>query len=70
MDITTELRNLDRRHLWHPFTHQALWTSDDQALTITDADGCDLIDSDGRRYVDGVASLWCNVHGHRVPRDR
>jgi adenosylmethionine-8-amino-7-oxononanoate aminotransferase len=26
-----------------------------------------LIDSDGNRYLDGVSSLWCNVHGHRVP---
>jgi len=34
---------------------------------ITAADGMYLIDSDGRRYLDGVSSLWCNVHGHRVP---
>ena len=68
MNLTDELRDLDRRHLWHPFTHQSLWAADDAALAITDADGCDLIDSDGRRYVDGVASLWCNVHGHRVPQ--
>lgn len=67
MSLTHELRDLDRRHLWHPFTHQSLWTADDAALAITDGDGCDLIDSDGRRYVDGVASIWCNVHGHRVP---
>jgi adenosylmethionine-8-amino-7-oxononanoate aminotransferase len=26
-----------------------------------------LIDSDGNRYIDGVSSLWCNVHGHRRP---
>jgi adenosylmethionine-8-amino-7-oxononanoate transaminase len=68
MSLTTaELRDLDRRHLWHPFTHQSLWLADDP-LVITDADGCDLIDSDGNRYIDGVASIWCNVHGHRVPQ--
>lgn len=66
MTLADELRDLDRRHLWHPFTHQSLWTADDQSLAIVDADGCDLIDADGRRYVDGVASIWCNVHGHRV----
>src|SRR5439155_460915 len=26
-----------------------------------------LIDTRGRRYLDGVSSLWCNVHGHRHP---
>lgn len=67
MSATADLRDLDRRFLWHPFTHQSLWEADDARLVITDADGCDLIDSDGRRYVDGVASIWCNVHGHRVP---
>ena len=32
---------------------------------IERAEGTDLIDSTGRRYLDGVSSLWCNVHGHR-----
>ena len=34
---------------------------------ITDARGFTLIDADGREYLDGISSLWCNVHGHRVP---
>ena len=34
---------------------------------IESAEGAELIDSDGRRYLDGVSSLWCNVHGHRHP---
>src|SRR4051794_11098823 len=38
-----------------------------EPLVITDAEGMYLIDSEGRRYLDGVSSLWCNVHGHRVP---
>ena len=37
---------------------------------IERAEGTDLIDVDGARYIDGVSSLWCNVHGHRHPRDR
>ena len=32
---------------------------------IDRAEGVELIDTDGRRYLDGVSSLWCNVHGHR-----
>ena len=60
---TTEL---DRRHLWHPFTQQRGWLDEDP-LVIESAEGTDLIDADGRHYIDGVASLWCNVHGHRHP---
>ena len=43
-----------------------LWLAD-EPLVISDAQGMYLIDSDGNRYLDGVSSLWCNVHGHRVP---
>ena len=36
-------------------------------MIIERAEGTDLIDTEGRRYIDGVSSLWCNVHGHRHP---
>jgi adenosylmethionine---8-amino-7-oxononanoate aminotransferase len=55
---------LDRDHLWHPFTQQRGWV-EEEPLMIERAEGTDLIDADGRRYIDGVSSLWCNVHGHR-----
>ncbi len=32
------------------------------------AEGSMLIDTEGRSYIDGVSSLWCNVHGHAHPR--
>jgi adenosylmethionine---8-amino-7-oxononanoate aminotransferase len=57
----------DRRHVWHPFTQQRGWERE-QPLIIQSGEGTDLIDVDGRRYIDGVSSLWCNVHGHRHPR--
>jgi adenosylmethionine-8-amino-7-oxononanoate aminotransferase len=57
----------DRAHLWHPFTQQRGWTQE-PPLIVERAEGTDLIDQDGRRYIDGVSSLWCNVHGHRHPR--
>jgi adenosylmethionine-8-amino-7-oxononanoate aminotransferase len=63
---TQQLRALDKAHVWHPFTPMSLWL-DDEPLVITAGDGFHLIDSDGNRYLDGVSSLWCNVHGHRVP---
>ncbi|HEX6960724.1 MAG TPA: adenosylmethionine--8-amino-7-oxononanoate transaminase, partial [Lacipirellula sp.] len=37
-------------------------------LIIERAEGCWLVDVHGRRYLDGVSSLWCNLHGHRHPR--
>ncbi|MEM7680990.1 MAG: aminotransferase class III-fold pyridoxal phosphate-dependent enzyme [Planctomycetota bacterium] len=36
-------------------------------LIVDRAEGFDLIDPKGKRYLDGVSSLWCNVHGHRHP---
>ena len=63
---TDELRQLDKQHIWHPFTPMKLWLEDDPVI-ITDARGMCLFDSDGNRYLDAVSSLWCNVHGHRVP---
>ncbi|HVP68629.1 MAG TPA: adenosylmethionine--8-amino-7-oxononanoate transaminase [Anaeromyxobacteraceae bacterium] len=56
----------DHRHLWHPFTQMQDWLSEDPVI-IDSAEGSHLVDTLGRRYLDGCASLWCNVHGHRVP---
>ncbi|MFN8543807.1 MAG: adenosylmethionine--8-amino-7-oxononanoate transaminase [Candidatus Binatia bacterium] len=56
----------DRRHVWHPFTQMADWLRE-EPLVIAEAEGCTLVDVHGRRYLDGVSSLWCNVHGHRHP---
>jgi adenosylmethionine---8-amino-7-oxononanoate aminotransferase len=56
----------DHSHVWHPFTQMRDWESEPQ-LRIEAAEGTELIDEEGRRYLDGVSSLWCNVHGHRHP---
>jgi adenosylmethionine-8-amino-7-oxononanoate aminotransferase len=62
-----ELIESDRRHLWHPFTQQQGWSQDEMPLVIDHAQGTTLYDVDGNAYIDGVSSLWCNVHGHRHP---
>src|ERR687897_974097 len=59
-----ELEAWDRHHVWHAFTQMA----EQQSFIIARAEGCTLYDLDGRAYLDGVSSLWCNVHGHRHPR--
>ena len=56
----------DHRHLWHPFTQMQGWL-EEEPLIVDRAEGVYLVDTLGRRYLDGVSSLWCNVHGHRVP---
>lgn len=58
------LEQLDQQVMWHPFTQMAEW----EPLVIERGDGSFLVDAHGRRYLDGVSSLWCNVHGHNHPR--
>lgn len=59
-----QLRDWDRTHVWHPFSQMAEY----EPLLIQSANGCTLVDVDGREYLDGVSSLWCNIHGHRHPQ--
>lgn len=60
------LEDKDKRYLWHPFTQMQDWEKE-KLLIIDSAEGCYLKDTEGKRYLDGVSSLWCNVHGHQVP---
>ena len=62
--MSADHAKLDHDHLWHPFTQQQGWC-EEEPLSIVRARGCHLVDADGRHYIDGVSSLWCNVHGHR-----
>jgi adenosylmethionine---8-amino-7-oxononanoate aminotransferase len=57
---------LDRDHVWHPFTQQQAW-AEEEPLMIEAGAGSHLVASDGQRYIDGVSSLWCTVHGHGHP---
>jgi adenosylmethionine---8-amino-7-oxononanoate aminotransferase len=62
-----DLAAADRAYLWHPFTQQRGWVAEEPVI-VERGEGTDLIDVDGNRYIDGVSSLWCNVHGHAHPR--
>jgi adenosylmethionine---8-amino-7-oxononanoate aminotransferase len=61
------LARKDKKYVWHPFTQQREWEADPDIPVIVRGKGTYLYDDRGRRYLDGVSSLWCNVHGHRVP---
>lgn len=52
--------------LWHPFTQHGLWEREDFPVIVS-GQGCWLNDADGKRYLDGISSLWVNVHGHNHP---
>ncbi|MCM8779737.1 MAG: dethiobiotin synthase, partial [Candidatus Omnitrophica bacterium] len=58
------LANLDKKYIWHPFTQMKDWLKS-EPLIIARAKGCYLEDIRGNKYLDGISSLWVNVHGHR-----
>lgn len=66
VETTADLVARDARAIWHPFTQHSQWLSDDP-MVVDRAEGMYFWDTLGRRYLDGVSSLWVNVHGHRVP---
>ena len=59
-----QLARWDREHVWHAFTQMREY----EPLLIESGQGAWLVDTAGNRYLDGSASMWCNVHGHRHPR--
>jgi adenosylmethionine-8-amino-7-oxononanoate aminotransferase len=63
---TRELRERDQRALWHPFTQMSDWM-DGHPVVIERGEGNYLVDTEGNRYLDGVSSLWVNLHGHDHP---
>ena len=68
MTIKTDpLEIWDKKYIWHPFTQMKEW-SDGSVTIIEKGKGNELIDIHGKKYLDGVSSLWCNVHGHRVKK--
>lgn len=60
------LVELNRRHLWNPFTQMRGYLDSDP-LVITRGEGVRLFDSRGNSYLDGNSSLWLNIHGHNRP---
>lgn len=63
MYSSEQLKDWDRRYIWHPFTQMGDYVRSDP-LVIERGEGFHLIDTEGRRYIDGVSSLWVLVHGH------
>ena len=60
------LSKVDKKYLWHPFTQMQDFLKEDP-LIIAEGKGNYVIDVEGKRYLDGISSLWVTVHGHQHP---
>jgi len=63
---TKKIGQYDKDFVWHPFTQMKEYEEKDP-IVIEDSEGAYLIDTEGKKYIDGVSSLWVNIHGHKVP---
>jgi adenosylmethionine-8-amino-7-oxononanoate transaminase len=64
MEEHRRLEEADKKYIWHPFTQMRDWERE-RPLVIDEGRGCFIRDHDGKWYLDGVSSLWVNIHGHR-----
>jgi adenosylmethionine-8-amino-7-oxononanoate aminotransferase len=66
MDCHAEWVARDAAVVWHGFTQMSCY-QDNAPIMVERAEGRELIDVDGRRYLDAISSLWVTTLGHRVP---
>ncbi len=59
-----QLETWDKTYLWHPFTQMQDYVRE-TPLIIEEGSGVFLKDIKGEEYIDGISSMWCNLHGHR-----
>jgi adenosylmethionine---8-amino-7-oxononanoate aminotransferase len=67
-DLRARIVELDKRHVWHPYTPMGQYIAEADPLVVARAHGSLLFDLDGRSYIDGNASWWTAVVGHQHPR--
>ncbi|MBI5773904.1 MAG: aminotransferase class III-fold pyridoxal phosphate-dependent enzyme [Verrucomicrobia bacterium] len=61
------LAQLDRRHVWHPFTQMRDWLRREPVVLVSGR-GAMVRDARGREYLDANSSIWTNLHGHNHPK--
>ncbi len=64
MENKRYLEDTDKKYIWHPFTQMKDWAAGTPTI-IEEGSGCRIKDIDGKWYLDGVSSIWVNIHGHR-----
>ncbi|MCX6295760.1 MAG: aminotransferase class III-fold pyridoxal phosphate-dependent enzyme [Bacteroidetes bacterium] len=58
------IQQRDKNAVWHPFTQLK---SAPLPIAIVKGEGAYFYDNNGKRYIDGIASWWVNIHGHAHP---
>ncbi len=58
-----DIERMDKEFVWHPFTQMLDWEKEKNTV-IEKGEGVYLYDIYGNKYIDGVSSLWVNIHGH------
>jgi adenosylmethionine-8-amino-7-oxononanoate aminotransferase len=66
VDRAADWAKRDAAVVWHGFTQMATFT-ENRPVIVERAEGHELVDVDGRRYLDAISSLWVNTLGHHVP---
>ncbi len=61
------LEQWDKEYFWHPFTQMKVY-KEEENIIVERGEGNYIYDIYGKKYLDGVSSLWCNVHGHNHPK--
>jgi len=59
-----DILDIDKRHIWHPFTQHA---SERDPVVVTRAKGASLFDEAGNEILDLISSWWTCIHGHAHP---
>ena len=68
MEVSPEiLERWDKEFFWHPFTQMKVYREEENII-FERGEGVYLYDVKGRKYIDAISSLWCNVHGHNHPK--
>jgi adenosylmethionine-8-amino-7-oxononanoate aminotransferase len=62
--VSRELQELARRHLWLHFSRMGAYERGAEIPVIVRGEGCHLWDDHGKRYFDGLSSLFCTNIGH------
>ena len=57
------LSEIDAKFVWHPYTQMQDWMKGNNPVIVR-GEGFRLVDSNGKKYLDGTSSMWCNVWGH------
>jgi adenosylmethionine-8-amino-7-oxononanoate aminotransferase len=64
--VTTGWIGRDAAVVWHGFTQMSAY-AENMPVIVESGEGREVIDVQGRRYLDAISSLWVTTLGHRVP---